>query len=139
MEHGEEMGCINMSAFTTLVQELELDDDELTGLYEQIEERGIELTDDCSLPEVDEATYVNSEVAAMTTDSLQLFLNEAGRYPLLTAAEEVELAKADRARRQAGEGPDGQLEPPSRRLDREEVPGPRPAADRPDPGRDHRA
>ena len=93
MEHAEEMGCINMSAFTTLVQDLELDDDELTGLYEQIEERGIELTDDCSLPEVDEATYVNSEVAAMTTDSLQLFLNEAGRYPLLTAAEEVELAK----------------------------------------------
>ena len=36
---------------------------------------------------------MNSEVAAMTTDSLQLFLNEAGRYPLLTAAEEVELAK----------------------------------------------
>jgi RNA polymerase primary sigma factor len=93
MEHAEEMGCINMSAFTTLVQDLELDEDELTGLYEQIEERGIELTDDCSLPEVDEATYVNSQVAAMTTDSLQLFLNEAGRYPLLTAAEEVELAK----------------------------------------------
>jgi len=94
MEHGEEMGCINMSAFTTLVQELELDDEELNGLYEQIEGRGIELTDDCSLPEVAESTYVNGEVAAMTTDSLQLFLNEAGRYPLLTAAEEVELAKA---------------------------------------------
>jgi RNA polymerase primary sigma factor len=30
---------------------------------------------------------------ALTTDSLQMFLNEAGRYPLLTAAEEVELAK----------------------------------------------
>jgi RNA polymerase primary sigma factor len=29
----------------------------------------------------------------MTSDSLQLFLNEAGRYPLLTAVEEVELAK----------------------------------------------
>jgi RNA polymerase primary sigma factor len=28
-----------------------------------------------------------------TTDALQLFLNEAGRYPLLTAAQEVELAK----------------------------------------------
>jgi RNA polymerase primary sigma factor len=93
MEHGEEMGCINMSAFTQLVQELDLDDDELNGLYEQIEERGIDLTDDCGLPEVEESTYVNTEVAAMTTDSLQLFLNEAGRYPLLTAAEEVELAK----------------------------------------------
>src|SRR5436309_7654502 len=94
MEAGEEMGCINMSAFNALVQELELDDDELQGLYEQIEGRGIELTDDCGLPEVQESAYVNSEVAAMTTDSLQLFLNEAGRYPLLTAAEEVELAKA---------------------------------------------
>src|SRR6266446_2515811 len=94
MEHGEEIGCINMSAFTVLVQELELDEDELNGLYEQIEMRGIELTDDCALPEVAESTYVNSEVAAMTTDSLQLFLNEAGRYPLLTAAQEVEFAKA---------------------------------------------
>jgi RNA polymerase primary sigma factor len=93
MEHGEEIGCINMSAFTQVVQELELDDEELNGLYEQIEQRGIDVTDDCSLPEADEATYVNEQVAAMTTDSLQLFLNEAGRYPLLTAAEEVELAK----------------------------------------------
>jgi len=64
MEHGEEMGCINMSAFTALVQELELDDEELNGLYEQIEGRGIELTDDCALPEVAESTYVNGEVAA---------------------------------------------------------------------------
>jgi RNA polymerase primary sigma factor len=93
MEHGEEMGCINMSIFTQIVQELDLDDEELNGLYEQIETRGIDLTDDCGLPEVEESTYVNSEVAAMTTDSLQLFLNEAGRYPLLTASEEVELAK----------------------------------------------
>src|SRR2546426_5839788 len=94
MEHGEEIGCINMSAFTALVQELELGDDELSGLYEQIEARSIELTDDCGFPEIHDSTYVNGEVAAMTTDSLQLFLNEAGRYPLLTAAEEVELAKA---------------------------------------------
>ena len=93
MEHGEEMGCINMSLFTRVVQELDLDDEELNGLYEQIETRGIDLTDDCGLPEVEESSYTNSDVAAMTTDSLQLFLNEAGRYPLLTASEEVELAK----------------------------------------------
>jgi RNA polymerase primary sigma factor len=93
MEHGEEHGCINMSAFNELIQELELDEDELNGLYEQIEERGIELSDDCGLPDVDATKYDNTQVAAMTSDSLQLFLNEAGRYPLLTAAEEVELAK----------------------------------------------
>src|SRR5829696_671775 len=33
-------------------------------------------------------------VAELTTDSLQLFINQAMKYPLLTAAEEVELAKA---------------------------------------------
>jgi RNA polymerase primary sigma factor len=36
---------------------------------------------------------VNGDLAHATTDALQLFLNEVGRYPLLTAKEEVELAK----------------------------------------------
>src|SRR6266516_1206356 len=93
MEHAEEAGCVNLSAFTQVLTELELDDEEVAALYDQFEERGIELTDDCSLPDDGETHYSNETVAAMTTDSVQLFLNEAGRYPLLTAAEEVELAK----------------------------------------------
>src|SRR5262249_252428 len=40
-----------------------------------------------------EITYTNDLLAGMTADALQLFLNEIGRYPLLTAAQEVELAK----------------------------------------------
>jgi RNA polymerase primary sigma factor len=92
MERGEEEGCINLSAFSELVQTLELDEDEVSGLYEQLEERGVELTDDCGRDN-DDATYVNGDLAVATTDALQLFLNEAGRYALLTAAEEVELAK----------------------------------------------
>src|SRR6266550_3282492 len=93
MEHAEEAGCVNLSAFTQVLTELELDDEEVAALYDQFEEHGIELTDDCSLPDVAATHYSNETVAAMTTDSLQLFLNEAGRYPLLTAAEEVELSK----------------------------------------------
>jgi RNA polymerase primary sigma factor len=93
LERGEEQGCIELSVFTDLVTELGLGEDGVAGLYEQLDERGIELTDDCGLPEVEGTHYANTEVAAMTTDSLQLFLNEAGRYKLLTAAEEVELAK----------------------------------------------
>jgi RNA polymerase primary sigma factor len=93
MEHGEEAGCINLTAFNEVVHELELDDEELGSLYERIDEHGIELNDECSLPDTEATHYENTQVAAMTTDSLQLFLNEAGRYPLLTAAEEVELAK----------------------------------------------
>jgi RNA polymerase primary sigma factor len=93
MEHGEELGCVNLSAFMGLVHELELDDDDVAALHEKLEEKGIELTDDCAVPDIEETTYENEQVTAMTSDSLQLFLNEAGRYPLLTAVEEVELAK----------------------------------------------
>jgi RNA polymerase primary sigma factor len=93
LEHGEEVGCVNMTALAALVHELELEDEEVAALYERLDEHKIEITDDCSLPDLDATTYANPQVAAMTSDSLQLFLNEAGRYPLLTAAEEVELAK----------------------------------------------
>ena len=93
LEQGEELGCLNLSAVSDFLQEADLDEDQATGFFEQLEERGIALTDDCARPESEEATYVNGDLAVVTTDALQLFLNEAGRYKLLTASEEVELAK----------------------------------------------
>jgi RNA polymerase primary sigma factor len=99
---GEELGCLNVSVVAEFIQEQDLSEPEVEALHGELEERGIELTDDCSLPDVTETHFSNETVAAMTTDSLQLFLNEAGRYPLLTAAEEVELAKLiERGDRQA--------------------------------------
>ena len=92
LDRGEERGCLSLSELDQLIQALELDDEEVEGLYEQIEERRIDLRDDCGRDAID-STYVNEELAATTTDALQLFLNEVGRYPLLTAHEEVELAK----------------------------------------------
>ena len=93
LEQGEELGCLNLSAVSEFLQEAELDDDQTTGFFEQLEEKGIALTDDCARPDAVGSTYVNGDLAVATTDALQLFLNEAGRYKLLTASEEVELAK----------------------------------------------
>ena len=93
IEQGEEQGCVNLSAFTELTQELELEDEALEALLAELDERSIELTDDCGNAQAKDSTYVNGDLAVQTTDALQLFLNEAGRYPLLTAQEEVELAK----------------------------------------------
>ena len=92
LERGEEHGCLNLSEFSEFIQEHELEEHELEALHHQLDERGIELTDDCGRARED-STYVNGDLNAATTDALQLFLNEAARYPLLTAAEEVELAK----------------------------------------------
>jgi RNA polymerase primary sigma factor len=92
LEHGAEGGCVELSEVAALAEELAFSDAEVEDLYEEISRRGIELSDDCGRESVG-STYVNGDLAVATTDALQLFLNEAARYPLLTAAEEVELAK----------------------------------------------
>jgi RNA polymerase primary sigma factor len=93
LERGEEQGCVNLSDLNELVRELEPDDVELEAFYAAAQERELEIRDDCGREEAPNSTYVNGDLTVSTTDALQLFLNEAGRYPLLTAAEEVELAK----------------------------------------------
>jgi RNA polymerase primary sigma factor len=89
---GEEQGCLNLSRVNEFVAEHELDEERVRAIYDEAEERGLEISDDCGR-EREESTYVNGDLAVATTDALQLFLNEAGRWPLLTAQEEVELAK----------------------------------------------
>ena len=93
LEHGSETGCVEISELNELTDNLELGDEEIASLYEQLEERGIDVKDDCGREKAPSSTYVNGDLATHTTDALQLFLNEMARYPLLTAEEEVELAK----------------------------------------------
>src|ERR1700745_1336982 len=93
IEHGDEHACVNMTELYEVMGRLELDEEEPEAVLERLQDRGIELTDDCSRVSEEEVTYTNDLLAGMTADTLQLFLNEIGRYPLLTAAQEVELAK----------------------------------------------
>jgi RNA polymerase primary sigma factor len=92
IDHAEETGCVEISQLNELVDTLHLGDEEVANLYEQLEEHHVEVNDDCGREKA-ESTYINGDLAHATTDALQLFLNEMARYPLLTAEEEVELAK----------------------------------------------
>src|SRR5204863_9227806 len=94
LEKGEQQGCLNLSQFGEFVQEHELDEAQLTHLYQELDERHIDLTDDCARTQTEgEPTYVNGDPAVATTDALQLFRNEAAKWPLLTGEEEGDLAK----------------------------------------------
>ena len=93
IELAEREGCLELSEVSRLVDAAELDEEEVGRVYEELQQRGIDLTDDCGRTETADSTYVNGNLAESTTDALQLFLNEMGKYKLLTAEEEVELAK----------------------------------------------
>ena len=86
-------------------QENELDDDQLAQLVVLVEDRGIEVHDvgetelEPARPAPQETltealARARASVKPQTTDSLQLYLKEIGRVPLLTAKQEVELAQA---------------------------------------------
>jgi RNA polymerase primary sigma factor len=93
IDRGQEAGCLNLSEVAELTQELDLDPHEVEALYDRIHARGIELSDDCGRQGSRDGSYGNRELATQTTDALQLFLNEVSRHRLLTADEEVALAK----------------------------------------------
>src|SRR5579859_6801133 len=85
--------CIDLSELSEVVDRLDLDEDEGGVMQEQLEQRGFDLRDDCGRRADEETSYSNGEMAERTTDAMALFLREVARHPLLTADQEVELAK----------------------------------------------
>jgi RNA polymerase primary sigma factor len=87
-----EAGCVDESDLSRAVEELDLDSDDVDALRARLHEEGIEVRDDCGR-QAPPTQISPRDLAVYTTDALQLFLNEAGRHPLLTPDEEIELAK----------------------------------------------
>ncbi len=86
--------CLNQSQVAEVAESIGLDDDAVERLYAALAERGLEVTDDCGRVDLVAPTQVaNGRLAEATTDAMSVYLREISRYPLLTAQEEVALAK----------------------------------------------
>jgi RNA polymerase primary sigma factor len=106
---GQQVGVLSYSEVADAVSEVDLDEADVEELYGFLEKSEIELVEDIEGdPAVKAAEAARVEGGAkrrrkpkgqidlrpdMTTDSLQLFLKDIGKVRLLTAQEEVDLAK----------------------------------------------
>jgi RNA polymerase primary sigma factor len=92
VEAAEQTGSLRHAQLVEVLGSLNLDPLETDALYCELEQRGIEILE--PEPEPQQAPPpMQPLVHETTTDALQLFLRDAGRHPLLTAPQEVELAK----------------------------------------------
>jgi RNA polymerase primary sigma factor len=79
----EERGTIEESVLEAFADEHDLADGEVAALRSELEAREVDVT----------APVTHRVETPSSTDPMTLFMNQIGRYPLLTAAEEVALAK----------------------------------------------
>ncbi len=104
---GQQVGVLSYAEISKAMSELDLDESDVEELHGFLEKAEIELVED-----IDPAIAASAQVERapdkrgrrkaktaldlkpdMTTDSLQLFLKDIGKVRLLTAQEEVDLAK----------------------------------------------
>ena len=92
VRQGQEAGFLTQEEIALTLDELDLDSGQIDEFYASLEELHIDVVE----PEAQEeepASASPADVSEISTDSLQLFLKDIGKVPLLTAAQEVELSK----------------------------------------------
>jgi RNA polymerase primary sigma factor len=89
LAEAEEQGRITVSELESFAHEHDLDEAATEELRAALLDRGVEIADET---DADEPAAAAAE-HVFTSDSLQLFLSEVGKHTLLTAADEVTLAK----------------------------------------------
>ncbi|MGH3053043.1 MAG: sigma-70 factor domain-containing protein, partial [Gaiellaceae bacterium] len=95
LEVAEERGYVEPAELEALALELDLGDEDMVQVAQELEAIGVEIGPPASavVEEQPEEVELTASPVTGAGDSLQLFLADVGRHKLLTASEEVTLAK----------------------------------------------
>jgi RNA polymerase primary sigma factor len=92
LEAAQAAGRVSAEEIALALDELELEAAQVEDVYRALEELQVEIVDTAGA-DAKEEPRLDETVREVSTDALQLFLKDIGKVELLTAAEEVELAK----------------------------------------------
>jgi RNA polymerase primary sigma factor len=93
LEAAQTAGRVSAEEIALSLDELDLEPAQVDEVYRVLEELQVEIVDAQPAEPVKEQVRIDDTVREISTDALQLFLKDIGKVELLTAAEEVELAK----------------------------------------------
>lgn len=119
IDHGQRKGYITQNDIQTLIPDAEYDDQVLDGVINEVSEAGIPYVEEvdtsfpADTPEIGSEENLELESPELipgadleelgTDDMVRLYVNEASQVPLLTAEQEIDLAKKIEDCRQAQE------------------------------------